>query len=642
MVALVVVVLARDITANQKQAVRTRLEALHFQVQEIDDEDGTIFGAVGAEQQDLREVEQLPGVTKLVPLTKPYKLASRELRRQDTVVDLGAVQIGGGRLTIVAGPCAVETKEQIRDVAAQLADSGAAALRGGAFKPRTSPYSFQGLGVEGLELLREAGDRVGLPIVSELTSPDHLAPFAEMVDMVQVGARNMQNYDLLKRLGESGKPVLLKRGLAATIEELLMSAEYLLAHGTSAVVLCERGIRTFETSTRNTLDLSAIPVVKQLSHLPMLVDPSHGTGHRDKVVPMALAGLAAGADGLLVEVHTDPERALSDGPQSLFPQQFEKLMRDIERFAPVLGKQLERAPTKPTSCVAPTVSSPGVRVAFQGERGAHSEHALGLHFAEPDAVPSREFGDVFRQVLEGAVSYGVLPVENSLSGSIHENYDLLLQFPDVHIVGEMRARIVWCLIGTPDAETELVQRLISHPQGLAQCARFLEQYPEWERVAYYDTAGAVAKVAADGDRRQVALASPAAAVEYGMRILERGVEANAQNYTRFVVLAGANHDASGGGAPDRASIVFSALDEPGSLFRALQVLADRQLNMTKLESRPIPGRPWEYMFYVDLDVDDVGTFEKTMEELRTLTASYRLLGLYPGARTTPRARPVPH
>ena len=224
----VVVVLARDITANQKNAVRTRLEALQFQVQEIEEEDGSaVFGAVGAEEQDLREVEQLPGVAKLVPLTTPYKLASRELRKQDSVVDVGPVRIGGGRLTIVAGPCAVESREQIRDVAAQLADSGAAALRGGAFKPRTSPYSFQGMGVAGLEILREAGDRAGLPIVSELTSSDHLAPFAELVDMVQIGARNMQNYELLKRVGECGKPVLLKRGLAATIEELLMSAKYL-------------------------------------------------------------------------------------------------------------------------------------------------------------------------------------------------------------------------------------------------------------------------------------------------------------------------------------------------------------------------------------------------------------------------------
>ena len=632
MVGGMVVVLARDITAKQKNAVRTHLEALRFQVQEIEEEDGTVFGAVGAEEQDLREVEQLPGVTKLVPLTKPYKLASRELRKQDSVVDLGPVRIGGGRLTVVAGPCAVESREQIRDVAAQLADSGAAALRGGAFKLRTSPYSFQGMGVDGLELLREAGDRVRLPVVSELTSPDHLAPFAEMVDMVQIGARNMQNYELLKRVGECGKPVLLKRGLAATIEELLMSAEYLLAHGTSAVVLCERGIRTFETSTRNTLDLSAIPVVKKLSHLPILVDPSHGTGSRDKVAPMALAGLAAGADGLIVEVHTDPEHALSDGPQSLFPQQFEKMMRDIDRFAAVLEKQVERPPRAPRGASPPAVTEPGLRVAFQGERGAHSEHALRHHFAEPEPVPSREFADVFRQVLAGEVDYGVLPVENSLSGSIHENYDLLLQFPDVHIVGELRARIEWCLIGTPDADLAAIARLISHPQGLAQCARFLESYPDWERVAYYDTAGAVAKVASDGDSAQVALASPAAAAEYGMRVLAEGVETNAQNYTRFVVLASARHDPSEGAAPDRASIVFSALDEPGSLFRALQVLADRELNMTKLESRPIPGRPWEYMFYVDLDLDEVAAFETAMEELRDLTASYRLLGLYPGAR----------
>jgi len=350
------------------------------------------------------------------------------------------------------------------------------------------------------------------------------------------------------------------------------------------------------------------------------------------VAPLALAGLAAGADGCIVEVHPDPNHARYDGAQSLFPQQFEKLMRDVDRLAPVVEKQVERVWPAARSTRGAAISTPGVKVAFQGERGAHSEHAVRSHFADPEPVPSREFVDVFRLVLAGGAAFGTIPIENSLSGSIHENYDLLRQFPDVHIVGERRTRIIWCLIGSPGARLAEVTTLISHPQGLAQCARFLEAYPHWERIAYYDTAGAVARIADDQDPRQVALASPAAAHEYGMEILKQGVETNSENYTRFVVIAPGAPAVDGTPGANRASIVFSTLDEPGSLFRALQVLADRQLNMTKLESRPIPGRPWEYMFYVDLDVSRLDTFETTMASLRQATASYRLLGLYAGGR----------
>ena len=243
---------------------------------------------------------------------------------------MGKVKIGGLRIAVIAGPCAIESREQILEVAGIVREAGAVMLRGGAYKPRTSPYSFQGMGEEGLKYMKEAGEKYGMPVVSEIVAPNHADLMKEYVDILQIGARNMQNFELLKKVGSLEKPVLLKRGLAATIEELLMAAEYLLAHGTEDVILCERGIRTFETYTRNTLDLSAIPVLKKLSHLPVIVDPSHATGIREKVPPMALAAVAAGADGLVVEVHPDPEKALSDGPQSLYPEQFEKLMRDIE------------------------------------------------------------------------------------------------------------------------------------------------------------------------------------------------------------------------------------------------------------------------------------------------------------------------
>lgn len=623
-----VVVLDRGVTESQKRSVREHLAAHRYQIRELRQDGETLLGAVGGDPLDQREVELLPGVSQVVPLSQPYKLASREFKREETVIPVGPVKVGSGRLAVIAGPCAVESRDQIFEVAAMLKESGAVGLRGGAFKPRTSPYSFQGLGQPGIELLKQAGERYGLPVVSEVVATEHLAAAAECLDVLQVGARNMQNFELLKRVGEIGKPVLLKRGLAATIEDLLMSAEYLLAHGTDAVILCERGIRTFETYTRNTLDLSAIPVVKKLCHLPIFVDPSHGTGMRDKVGPMALAAVAAGADGILVEVHPDPEAALSDGPQSLYPAQFEKLMRDVERLAPVLRKEVLRLPrTARRRPAAAADHAAAVTVAFQGERGAHSENAIYRYFSHPQPVPGREFRDVFRKVLDGSVDYGLLPIENSLTGSIHQNYDLLLQFPDIRIVGEITTRIVWCLIGVPGAATARIRRVYSHPQGLAQCAQFLAGFPEWEEVAFYDTAGAVAEVARAGDAAQAALAGASAAREHGMTILAEGIETNSRNYTRFVILARDDHAA----APDptRASIVFSTRDEPGSLFRVLQVLADHHLNMKKLESRPIPGRPWEYMFYVDLDLpSERGQFERAMEQVRAAAASYRLLGRY--------------
>ena len=629
-----VVVLDRGVTEAQKRAVREHLAAHRYQIRELRQDGETVLGAVGGDPIDQREVELLAGVSQVVPLSQPYKLASREFKRDATVIPIGPIKVGSGRLAVFAGPCAVESRDQIFEVAALLKESGAVGLRGGAFKPRTSPYSFQGLGQPGIELLKQAGERYGLPVISEVVASEHLPAVAECVDVLQVGARNMQNFELLKRVGETGKPVLLKRGLAATIEDLLMSAEYLLAHGTDAVMLCERGIRTFETYTRNTLDLNAIPVVKKLSHLPILVDPSHGTGLRDKVAPMALAAVAAGADGILVEVHPDPDAALSDGPQSLFPAQFEKLMRDIERMAPVLRKEVLRLPRgqRPPRAAAADRSGTAA-VAFQGERGAHSENAIYRYFSDPQPVPAREFRDVFRRVLDGSVDYGMLPIENSLTGSIHQNYDLLLQFPDIRIVGEITTRIVWCLIGMPGAATAQIRRVLSHPQGLAQCAQFLAGFPEWEEVAFYDTAGAVAEVARAGDVTQAALAGAAAAREHSMSILAEGIETNIRNYTRFVVLARDDHAAVAD--PSRASIVFSTRDEPGSLFQVLQVLADRHLNMKKLESRPIPGRPWEYMFYVDLDLPpEREQFERAMEQVRAAAASYRLLGTYRSGRVT--------
>jgi 3-deoxy-7-phosphoheptulonate synthase len=300
----------------------------------------TVLGVVGAHKVDPALIEVMDGVHEVLRITEPYKLASRTFRPEGTVVVIDDVRIGGDEVIVMAGPCSAETEEQVFTTAAAVKKAGAKVLRGGAFKPRSSPYSFQGLGEEGLRMLRAAADQHNMKLVSEVMDVSQIDVVGRYSDIYQVGARNMQNFTLLRELGRARKPVLLKRGIAATIEEWLLSAEYILAGGNNDVILCERGIRTFESYTRNTLDISAIPVVKKRSHLPIVVDPSHGTGRRDKVAPMARAAVAAGADGLLIEVHCDPDHALSDGAQSLFPAQFDRLMAELRIIAPAIGRSI--------------------------------------------------------------------------------------------------------------------------------------------------------------------------------------------------------------------------------------------------------------------------------------------------------------
>jgi 3-deoxy-7-phosphoheptulonate synthase len=299
-----------------------------------------VLGVVGSGTVDRGLVALMDGVHEVLRVTEPYKLASRTFRQEDTVITIGDVKIGGDEVIVMAGPCSAETEEQVHATAAAVKRAGAKVLRGGAFKPRSSPYSFQGHGEEGLRMLRGGADAHDLKLITEVMDASQIEVCAKYADIFQVGARNMQNFTLLRELGRGRTPVMLKRGIAATIEEWLLSAEYVLSGGNSAVMLCERGIRTFETSTRNTLDVSAIPIVKELSHLPVFVDPSHGTGRRDKVAPMARAAAAAGADGLLIEVHCDPDHAWSDGAQSLFPVQFERLMAELRIIAPAIGRSI--------------------------------------------------------------------------------------------------------------------------------------------------------------------------------------------------------------------------------------------------------------------------------------------------------------
>ncbi len=329
--------------ASEKQ-IEEIIRALHehgFDVHRSTGMQQTVLGAIGVQPEfDHRQIELLPGVAEVLRITEPYKLASRTFKREGSVFDVGGIKIGGDDVVVMAGPCSVESERQVLAVAESVMKSGAKILRGGAFKPRTSPYSFQGLGEEGLRFLRAAADEYKLKVITEVMDKSQIDLVEKYADILQIGARNMQNFTFLKDLGKASKPIMLKRGQAATIEEWLMSAEYILAGGNHQVILCERGIRTFETATRNTMDVGAIPVIKKKSHLPIVADPSHGIGIRDKVIPMARACVAAGADGIMVEVHNDPDHARSDGAQSLFPEQFAQLMKEVRIIAEAIGRKV--------------------------------------------------------------------------------------------------------------------------------------------------------------------------------------------------------------------------------------------------------------------------------------------------------------
>ncbi|MDR2053981.1 MAG: 3-deoxy-7-phosphoheptulonate synthase [Treponema sp.] len=666
-----IVVLSKGISSHDKEMVRAYLKERGFSIREHSFGKDEILGATGKGQADVHELALLPGVERVAATSRPYELASRETRPEDTIVTVGddssgaAVKIGGSRISIIAGPCAVESREQIFETAALVRESGAVMLRGGAYKPRTSPYAFQGLGMQGLEYMKAAGAAQGMPIVTEVVSPELADRMKDLTDMFQIGARNMQNFELLKKVGSLKKPVLLKRGPSATIEEWLLSAEYLLASGTRDVVLCERGIRTFETYTRNTLDISAIPVIKRLSHLPVIVDPSHAVGIRAMVSSAGLAAIAGGADGLTVEVHPRPDSALSDGQQSLYPSQFERLMRDIEALAPVVGKELLRTPRPLSAALLQEGKAAGGKkaagaaraarkdaprgaprrdvVAFAGESGAYAEQALTRAFGEEAprlACPS--FGALFDAVLDGSAAFGVVPVENSLAGSIHENYDLFLRYPDIAVVGELKLRIVHCLIAHESASLESIVEVRSHSQGFVQCQDFLKRY-NWVLEPYYNTAAAVEsllKEKAENRCRVAAIAGEAAAKARGLVVLRSGIETNPLNYTRFVIIARKNRDdrapvppSLGSGKPNKASLVFSVPDEPGSLFACLKIMSDRGINLSKLESRPIQGKPWQYQFYVDLNLPQTAEdFSAVLEELKAKTGDFYFLGVYRAAR----------
>ncbi len=630
-----ILLLKKGITEDEMEHLKEELRSENCLIKEIKGVEETILGVVGTVQRDFRHFETLPGVAKVIPISKPYKLVSRELHPEPSIIKVGDVAIGGDRLVVIAGPCAVEDRKRTLEIAREVRRYGAVLFRGGAFKPRTSPYSFQGLGEEGLKILADVREETGMGVVTEMTSPSQADLMMKYVDVVQIGARNMQNFELLKCVGRIGKPVLLKRGLSATIEEWLMSAEYILSEGNDQVILCERGIRTFERYTRNTLDLTAVPVIKKLTHLPIIIDPSHATGLREKVSPMARAAIAAGADGLTIEVHTEPDKALSDGPQSLYPEQFKQLMRDLYVIAPVVGKQLDYAYLEKAKAVrraAPSAETPAT-VCFHGVPGSFS-HKACMQFFGPD-VPQQScnaFREIFENVQTGSAAFGIVPVENSLTGSIHENYDLLLEY-DVRIVGEVIIRVMHNLIAGDGATEDSIKRVYSHPQVFQQCREFLEKHPDWDCVACKDTATAAQRVKENNDPEEAAIGSAEAAELFQMTVLREGIETNPRNFTRFVVIA--RQDLLEG-PKNKSSIIYSVSDQPGSLHETLKIFAESAVNLVKLESRPIHSKPWEYLFYADVEIDITDErYAALLSALKGKTEYLKILGSYRKASDMP-------
>jgi 3-deoxy-7-phosphoheptulonate synthase len=624
----VILVLRKGITDGEIEQLKDMLRSDDYLLKDIRNGEETFLGVVGTIRKDLRHFETLPGVEKVVPISKPYKLVSRELHPEPSVIRVGNVAIGGDRLVVIAGPCAVEEHNRTLTIARLVRSYGAVLFRGGAFKPRTSPYSFQGLGEEGLKILAEVREETGMGVVTEMTSPSQADLMVKYVDVVQIGARNMQNFELLKCAGRIGKPVLLKRGLSATIEEWLMSAEYILSEGNDQVILCERGIRTFEQFTRNTLDLTAVPVIKSLTHLPIIIDPSHATGMRDKVSPMARAAIAAGADGLTLEVHNEPEKAFSDGPQSLYPEQFKQLMRDLHVIAPVVGKQLDFNYLEKAAKMGATseAGEQSRNVVYPGVPGSFSHKACLQFFgAEAPHYGCNSFREVFEAVQNGEATLGIVPVENSLTGSIHENYDLLLEY-DLHIVGEMTLKIEHSLIGHPGAPLDKIKRVYSHTQVFRQCKEFLEGHADWDLVACKDTATAVRRLKENNDPEEAAIAGKEAVDLYGMTLLQKGIETSPRNFTRFVVIsAGDFLD----GPKNKSSLIYSVSDRPGSLYETLKILAERKINLVKLESRPVHSKPWEYLFYADIEADiNDPEYSSLLDELKEKTEFLKILGSY--------------
>ncbi len=621
-----IAVFVRKLTQEEKGEFTRSLGEMRFLPFYLDTLDATLL--VTEEKIPLEKLTGQRLVERVVETGTPYQLAHRSFRPEGTEFTVGGVEIGRENLTVIAGPCAVESEEQILRTAESVRRLGAHLLRGGAYKPRTSPYSFQGMGEKALEFLARARELYGLPVVTEATSPENAAIVAQYADVVQIGARNMQNFELLKTVGRLGKPVLLKRGMSATVEDLLMAAEYILSLGNFRVILCERGIRSIERLTRNTLDLTAIPLIKELSHLPVIVDPSHGTGLREKVIPMARSAVACGADGVMVEVHPDPDRALSDGPQSLSFDGFRHLMNELSVIGVLVGKELTRASAIPEQFKQEgrPAQKEKVSVAFLGSAGSFSSQVARRTFGrEMQPFSCTNFREVFKSVSTGKTNFGVVPLENTITGSIHANYDLLLDYSDMFVVGERFVRVSQHLGVFPGTTLENIQVLFAHPQGFAQCGSFLERM-EGVKVLNVGNTEEAARRAAEFGKGAACISSDEAITRHALKLLEEEIEDNPRNFTRFIILS---RNFSPSVQDDKVSCFFTVANLPGSLFAVLKIFAERGVNLLKLESRPQPGKPWEYLFYVDWEGNLVEErFRMMLEELERSTSFFRVLGSY--------------
>jgi 3-deoxy-7-phosphoheptulonate synthase len=577
------------------------------------------------------EASSWAGVQQVLPLQKPYKLASREQMKSSSEVTLmrGSV-IGGQRITFVASlPLMDQDLSQLELYIAQLKALGIRTLSLGLKRERSSPYTFSGYGGQLFEGLKALSALKEIDLIIPVHNREEARLWEPLASGFLVPAQHMANQTLLEALAELPQAVFLTRDPGANLEEWLLAAERLLYQGKERVVLVEEGEGRRRSEELSHFDLAALLQAQELTHLPVMVHPGYGFLSSERIVKGALSIATAGVSGLIVDILPKDYPEIYGSGHSLDWEQAELLIGQLVEVSRLMRKEFYRKRFLNQQPITETQNLGEVKVAFQGEMGAYSEQAVYSKFSRQKTklLPKKFFRDVFQAVLDGEVDYGVLPFENTLGGSVHENYDLILEYPDLTFVGETQIRIEHNLIGLPGAEIADIQRVYSHPQGLAQSVEFLENYPDWEHVPYYDTAGSVAHVKKTGNKALAAIASSEAARVYGMKILCSGVETNHQNFTRFFILAPKGETSLG--PETKASLVFNTANSPGALSQCLSILSANALNMKKLESRPIPGKPWVYMFYVDVDLpEDRSVFEKAVEELKVATGDFRVLGVY--------------
>ena len=635
-----IIVLKPGCLDSQKKEIKDFLTSNGYKIKEIVGEQETVLGAVGNPTVDINEVELLSGVEQVVPISKPYKLASRQLQKDDSIFQIGNISIGANRVVVIAGPPLVESKEQIFEIADGIYKSGAAMISAATFLPGISPYAFEGLKEEGLIYLKDAATTYGLPVVSEVTDLNYFSLMHEYADILVVSQRNMQNFELLKALGESKKPIILKRGFGSTLEEFLLSAEYLLLNGNEKVILCESGIPSFDSLATSVLDLTTCNRLKKVTHLPVIVDPTRAATNRDGIIPLSLAAICAGACGLTIDVQLNSSHGNTHDAQSLYLDQFEKLMRDIQVLAPVVSKEVV-LPEKSYNYITindnknEKAISP-LSVSYQGEVGAYAHIAALNHFGNSYKFINYTdgFKSVFNSVLSKESEFGIIPIENSLAGSVLENYSLLQLYPDITIVGEVKVRIQHNLIAKKQIPLSSIKTIYSHQQALWQSAAFIEKLEKdsghkIQLKSVASTSLAVKNISESFLENEAAIGSSDAANLYNCTILKSAIETNPNNYTRFFIIQK--------GVPvldsskTKATIYFNLKNSPGTLAKALLSFANYGFNMVKLESRPILGKPFEYQFYCDVELScDQEKIFDVLKEIELYSNEVRVIGFYKG------------